>query len=101
MFVLKSIGLSWRTNAGRGRAPLDVMVTSVEERNEWRLTDLLGRSVGLIRTTEVGDFLVEPEGKAQAAITGMRCGPFGSLDDALAAIETHTRGACRRESGST
>lgn len=73
------------------------MVTAVDERDEWRLTDLLGRSMGLIKETEAGRFLVEPAGNAQTTMTGMACGPFNSLDDALAAIETHTRGVCRRE----
>lgn len=73
------------------------MVTSVAERNEWVLTDLLGRSMGLIRVTENGSLLIEPDGNARATMTGMRCGPFNALDDALAAIETHTRGVCRRE----
>lgn len=72
------------------------MVTSVDERDEWRLTDLLGRPMGVIKEAEAGKFLIEPGGKAQATMTGMGCGPFGTLDDALAAIETHTRGVCRR-----
>lgn len=64
--------------------------------NAWLLTDLLGRSMGLIRAN--GEtFAVVPEGKAYETMKGMRCGPFGSLDEALAAIETHTRGVCRRE----
>lgn len=76
---------------------MDVMVKPVAGGNEWRLTDLLGRSMGVVRAVEGGTFLVEPDGNARVTMTGMRCGPFNSLDDALAAIETHTRGVCRRE----
>jgi hypothetical protein len=50
-------------------------------------------------TTDSGHVHVEPDGKATAIMTGMRCGPFVSLDEALAMIETHTRGVCRREPG--
>jgi hypothetical protein len=75
------------------------MVKSVEGRDEWALTDLLGRSMGVISTTDSGNFLIEPDGNARVTMTGTRCGPFPSLDDALAAIETHTRGVCRREMG--
>ncbi len=75
---------------------MDVMVKPVQDRNEWVLTDLLGRAMGVIRTTEERTFLVEPEGNAKMTMSGMRPGPFHSLDEALAAIETHTRGVCRR-----
>ena len=75
------------------------MVKLVVGRKEWLLTDLLGRSMGVIRTTDSGHVRVEPDGKATATMTGMRCGPFASLDEALAMIETHTRGVCRRETG--
>ena len=76
---------------------MDVMVKPIPGRQEWLLTDLLGRSMGVIRTTDGGKVHVEPDGKATATMTGMRCGPFASLDEALAMIETHTRGVCRRE----
>lgn len=78
---------------------MDVMVKPVIDRKEWLLTDLLGRSMGVIRTTDSGQVSVEPDGKATMTMTGMRCGPFASLDEALAMIETHTRGVCRREPG--
>lgn len=81
---------------GRGEF-LDVMVKPAADPNEWLLTDLLGRSMGVVRRSDGGTFLVEPGGNAKLTMTGMRCGPFHSLDDALAAIETHTRGVCRRE----
>lgn len=75
------------------------MVKPVSGRKEWLLTDLLGRPMGMIRTTDSGHAHIEPDGKATATMTGMRCGPFASLDEALAMIETHTRGVCRREPG--
>ncbi|MFC3694676.1 hypothetical protein [Chenggangzhangella methanolivorans] len=75
------------------------MVKPVFGRKEWLLTDLLGRPMGMIRTTDSGHVHIEPDGKATATMTGMRCGPFASLDEALAMIETHTRGVCRREPG--
>jgi hypothetical protein len=75
------------------------MVKPVSGRKEWMMTDLLGRTMGLIRTTDGGDVRIEPDGKATATMTCMRCGPFASLDEALAMIETHTRGVCRREPG--
>ncbi len=73
------------------------MVKLVPGGNEWRLTDLLGRSMGVIRSADGANFQIEPDGNARETMTGMRSGPFHSLDDALAAIETHTRGVCRRE----
>ena len=78
---------------------MDVMVKPALDRSGWLLTDLLGRSMGGIRTEADGTFLVEPEGPARTTMKGMRCGPFGTLDEALAAIETHTRGVCRRDDG--
>ncbi|GLK54293.1 hypothetical protein GCM10008170_03120 [Methylopila capsulata] len=80
---------------------MDVMVKPVDGRDEWLLTDLLGRPMGVIRVTDTGALLIEPDGNARMTMTGMRCGPFPSLDEALAAIETHTRGVCRREAGET
>ena len=74
---------------------LDVIVNSVADRSEWRLTDLLGRSMGVIRA-DSGAFAIEPDGKARETMKEMSCGPFASLDEALTAIETHTRGVCRR-----
>ena len=74
---------------------MDVLVSPVADRSEWLLTDLLGRSMGLIRANG-GVFAVVPDGKARETMNGMRCGPFNSLDEALVAIETHTRGICRR-----
>lgn len=78
---------------------MDILVTSVQQGSEWLLTDLLGRAMGVIVKTEGGAFQITPDGNAKATMTGMRNGPFSSLDDALATIETHTRGVCRRVPG--
>lgn len=63
----------------------------------WSLTDLLGRAMGQIIETPPGHFLIAAAGVAVATMRDMRRGPFSSLDDALAEIERHTRGVCRRE----
>lgn len=76
--------------------PLDVIVKPLASQTEWLLSDLLGRPMGVIRLAG-GTFAVEPYGNACETMEKMRYGPFGSLDDALAAIERHTRGVCRRE----
>jgi len=73
------------------------MVTPVDGSAEWRLTDLLGRSMGVIKEAGAEEFLIEPDGNAIGTMDGMGRGPFRSLDDALAAIETRTRGVCRRQ----
>ena len=62
----------------------------------WRLTDLLGRSMGNIREDIAHCFTIYPEGHAFKTMAGIQCGPYASLDAALAEIETHTRGVCRR-----
>ena len=80
----------------RGRRPLDVIVSKVEDRGEWTLTDLLGRPMGRIVCEGPEDFSIVPEGKALETMSEMKQGPFLSVDAALAEIEKHTRGVCRR-----
>ncbi len=75
---------------------MDVIVRAGTEDRTWILTDLLGRSMGLVVEDTPHTFVVRPAGHAVETMRGMRAGPFGSLDQALAAIETHTRGVCRR-----
>ena len=65
----------------------------------WRLTDLLGCSMGSIREDATDCFTIYPEGHAFETMAGIQCGPYDSLDAALAEIETHTRGVCRRSPG--
>lgn len=78
---------------------MDVIVTLTEGGAAWELTDLLGRSMGFI-TAGPGDlFTIHPQGHAVETMAGMKTGPHPSLDAALAAIEMHTRGVCRRIPG--
>jgi hypothetical protein len=74
---------------------LDVIVTETKD-GEWALTDLLGRSMGVIVRGPSDEFIVQPDGHATETMREMKHGPFPSLDAALAEIETHTRGVCRR-----
>ena len=65
----------------------------------WRLTDLIGRSMGSITESGTHQFTICPEGHAVETMAGLRPGPYASLDAALAEIERHTRGVCRRDPG--
>jgi hypothetical protein len=78
---------------------MDVIVTSEEGGTVWRLTDLLGRSMGRITTSDSGQFTIFPEGHALETMAGMQLGAHVSLDAALAEIEKYTRGVCRRRPG--
>jgi hypothetical protein len=60
------------------------------------MTDLLGRSMGRIAERTAGNFVIEPEGQAVGTMADIRSGPHPTLDAALAEIEKHTRGVCRR-----
>jgi hypothetical protein len=75
---------------------VDVIVIAKQGGAVWRLTDLLGRSMGNIREDATDGFTIYPEGHAFETMAGISCGPYDSLDAALAEIETHTRGVCRR-----
>lgn len=78
---------------------MDVLVSSSPAGSEWALADLLGRPMGRISTASDGTLTVHPEGEASKTMAGMRTGPFPTLDAALAEIERHTRGTCRRVFG--
>jgi hypothetical protein len=78
---------------------LDVIVTLLEDRNAWHLADLLGRSMGAVVETSAAEFRIEPDGHARETMARIERGPYGSLDAALAEIEKHTRGVCRRNPG--
>jgi hypothetical protein len=43
--------------------------------------------------------MIYPEGHASETMAGIQQGPHASLDAALAEIERHTRGVCRRNPG--
>ena len=73
-----------------------MIVTPATDSGMWNLTDLLGRSMGHVAEVTAGQFRISPDGKAVETMAGINQGPYASLDDALAAIETHTRGVCRR-----
>ena len=78
---------------------MDVNVTPARtERGTWILSDLLRRPVGQIAQILDGEFVIYPtEG---SKLSGIKRGPYPSLDAALLAIETHTRGQCQLSSGS-
>ena len=73
-----------------------MMVEQVSGEGAWTLTDLLGRSMGRILEVTEGQFRIAPEGQAVKTMVGLKFGPHATLDDALTAIEIHTRGVCRR-----
>ena len=73
---------------------LDVIVTPTDN-DDWNLTDLLGRSMGRVEYVSGKDFMIRAAGHAIETMASINPGPYSSLDDALAAIETHTRGTCR------
>jgi hypothetical protein len=78
---------------------MDLIVARTDDGGPWMLTDLLGRTMGVITESEARAFTIEPAGLAVEPMTGLLPGPYASLDEALAAIERHTRGVCRRKSG--
>ena len=75
---------------------MDVIITAEEGGTVWRLTDLLGRSMGSITKSASHHFAICPAGHASETMAGIQQGAYASLDAALAEIEKHTRGACRR-----
>ncbi len=77
---------------------MDVIVTPADGGRAWTLTDLLGRPMGRITEASARHFTIHPGGYALETMAGIEPGPFASLDAALAAIEKHTRGVCRRSS---
>jgi hypothetical protein len=78
---------------------MDVIITPAEGGTVWRLTDLLGRSMGRVVKNASHQFTICPEGHALKTMAGIQQGPHASLDAALAEIERHTRGVCQRNPG--
>ena len=74
---------------------MDVIVTQMPD-NSWGLTDLLGRDMGRVTEISAGAFMIQPAGNAIETLAAIISPKYASLDDALAAIEQHTRGVCRR-----
>ncbi len=78
---------------------MDVNVTPARtERGTWILSDLLRRPVGQIDQISNAEFVICPTQGSK--LFGIKSGPYASLDAALLAIETHTRGQCQLSSGS-
>ena len=75
---------------------MDVIVRTAEGETVWQLTDLLGRAMGSIVENASHQFTIYPAGHAVETMAGIDQGPHASLDAALAEIERHTRGVCRR-----
>ena len=73
---------------------MDITVKAAGARDTWRLTNLLGRSMGTISRSK-DEFTIIPGGHALETMKTMNRGPFPSLDAALAEIEKHARGTCR------
>jgi hypothetical protein len=78
---------------------VDVIVIPEQGGTVWHLTDLLGRSMGNIREDASHQFTIYPEGHGLKTMRDIHRGPYDSLDAALAEIERHTRGVCRRNPG--
>ena len=78
---------------------MDIIVTTRKSGRAWGLADLLGRSMGRVTHSADNGYLIQPAGQALETMDGMRLGPHASLDAALAEIERHTRGTCRRKPG--
>ena len=76
---------------------MDVIVVRSAVGESWALTDLLGRPMGQVEADASGQFTISPAGGAIDTMAEMNKGPFASLDQALAEIEKHTRGHCRRD----
>jgi hypothetical protein len=55
--------------------------------------------MGSVAETSAADFMVKLDGHALETVAGIERGPNASLDAALAEIEKHTRGVCRRNPG--
>jgi hypothetical protein len=75
---------------------VDVIVTEIPNEKSWGLTDLLGRDMGFVTEAKAGTFLIHPAGNAVETFAVIVSKQYASLDSALAAIEEHTRGVCRR-----
>jgi len=75
---------------------VDITVTATADEKAWTLTDLLGRDMGCVREVGASIFKIQPEGHAVETMAALVSKSYASLDEALAAIEEHTRGVCRR-----
>ena len=76
---------------------MDIVVTPSSDETPYRLTDRLGRLVGEIEKHPRLGFTVRP--KPGGALGEMTALTVPTLDEAMAAIEKHTKGACQLASG--
>ncbi len=75
---------------------MDVIVTPVSgPRQEWHLTDRLGRKVGRITQFGEDQFLISAEDNSPHAPLAKMDASYKSLNAALDAIARQMRGACR------
>jgi len=74
---------------------VDTVVTSAGARS-WSLEDRLARVLGTITLSNEGQFLIRPD---HGKLSGIKTGPFASLDLAMAEIENQTKGACQLTTG--
>jgi hypothetical protein len=75
----------------------DGVQTKCDPGNFCSAPDGIGRE--LIALIQAGFSSVYPEGHALETMARIEQGPHASLDAALAEIERHTRGVCRRSTG--
>ena len=68
-----------------------MIVAPVEGGTAWRLTGLLGRSMGSITERASHQFTICPEGHALKTMARIQQGPHALLDAVLAEIENDTR----------
>ena len=73
-----------------------MIVTKSPDGKNWAMVDLLGRDMGRVSEIHPGFFMIQPAGNAVETLNALTSSSFASLDEALAAIEEHTRGQCRR-----
>jgi hypothetical protein len=77
---------------------MDIVATPSSEENFYRLTDRLGRSAGTLERVPPIAYVVHPE--PGGALDGLGRRTFPTLDEAISAIASHTKGACQLASGS-
>ena len=90
------LAISRARNRKRWVSSMDVTVTRMAaNRRVWALTDLLGRPMVQIIGRRGPGYIIKPDERAQQIMSRDPHGPFGSLEDALRAIERRLRGVCR------
>lgn len=76
---------------------MDIVITLSSDPKVYHLRDRLGRTAGEIqRFTHLGYYIMPEVG---GALDGLPRGMFRTLEDAIAAIARHTKGACQLTGG--